>query len=241
MTKTGIGYALAFSLIGLTIAPGAQAQGGEEAPAGNEASAQPAAAPIVPGETSGETTPNGDEMRLMIFFAVGGGGNADVDFDPADPMYGPGVTADNNATVGAGIRLEFPLIANLSVGFQADILSYASEITNRDIGGHFDLWLKTRHYDQIKHNIAQETYLGIPVGFTVQSIAANSDFEREGASLGWNIGALVGYQLFVGRYGSLLEMGWRRVEVNNEVSASGSHQTTVTNQFHLNLGYMVTF
>lgn len=238
MTKTAFVWALAFGAVAMAAAPRAEAQVGEN---GNEASAQPAEASQAPGDSSDDASPSGDEMRLMVFFAVGGGGNAVVDIDPPSGTLGPGGSFDNNATVGAGIRLEFPLIANLSVGFQADLLSYATEITNRDIGGHFDLWLKTRHYDQIKPNIAQEYYLGVPVGFTVQSIATNPQFEREGASLGWNIGALVGYQLFVDRYGSLLEMGWRRVDVRNEESGTDSVQTTVTNQFHLNIGYLVLF
>lgn len=241
MTKTGKGWALAFGALAMLAAPVVEAQADEAASSGNEASADPTEASQPSGATSDDGPPNGDEMRIMIFFAVGGGGDAVLDVNPPSPTLGSGVRVDNNATVGAGIRLEVPLFAYLSVGFQADLLSYATQVTNRDIGGHFDLWLKTRYYDQIKPGIAQEYYLGIPVGFTVQSIATNPALERDGASLGWNIGVLLGYQVFVGRYGSLLEMGWRRVDVNNEESTTGSELNTVTNQFHLNVGYLVLF
>ena len=178
----------------------------------------------------------------MLYLAVGGGGDTDLEVDPTSPLLGNGFSVDNHASVGAGLRLEHPLGGFLVLGAQAELLSYDTAGGDRDIGGHFDLWVKGRQLHRYNSRVEQESYVGIPVGFSVVRFDDNPLLKREGNSLGWNIGALLGIQLIIdARYGTLIELGWRRIEVYNEEVASGSNLSSASNQFAFNAGYALHF
>jgi len=175
----------------------------------------------------------------MAYFAVGGGGSAKTQNDSG----GTGLpTVDDDATVGVGARMERPFVGDLSIGGQIDFLSYKTEGIDRDISGNFDLWLKARHFRQLTSGVAEEAYIGIPVGFSLLRIADNPALERQGNALGWNIGVMVGGSLFFdAHFGTLIELGWRRIQVYNQEAITGTDVTVITNQFAMNIGYVVVF
>lgn len=190
--------------------------------------------------TSNATPTRWDGFRAHLYFDVSGGGTTQVDVSPSSA--GGGGSVDNDPTVGAGLRIEHTLGDFLALGGQAEILSYKLEGADRNIGGHFDLWVKARYLHAINANLAQESYLGMPVGFSIVRFDQNPALTRDTSSLGWNIGLLAGTQFLVrGRLGTMLEMGWRRIELHNEVAASGANLTSKSNQFVLNIGYVMRF
>ncbi|MFO0694678.1 MAG: hypothetical protein U0230_14045 [Polyangiales bacterium] len=229
MKPTTIRWLAVIACVG-TLAPGAvSAQtpwfGGTPPPA--------TAAPTAP-------PPDWDGLRAILYFDVGGGGTQKFEFDPSSG--GSNGSVDNDPTVGLGLRIEHTLSDYLALGAQAELLSYKLEGADRNIGGHFDGWIKSRYLHRINANVAQETYLGMPVGFSIIRFDSNPTLTRETSSLGWNIGLLAGTQFLVrGRLGTMLEMGWRRIELHNEVAASGANLTTKQNQFVLNIGYLMHF
>lgn len=178
-----------------------------------------------------------DSARAMLYFAIGGGGETSIESDP-----GLDFTVDNDATVGIGARIEFPLMAYVSIGAQIDMLSYEPEGVERNISGHFDLWAKGRYVFDLSPDLTLEAYGGIPIGLSVLRIEENPALKRPNNGIGWNIGLLAGAQLFFSdRFGATLEMGWRRVQVYNEDASGAVEFTTKMNQFALNMGGVMLF
>ncbi len=217
----------------LFMASGVRAQEAESAEEGAPANPSPAT------PSAFEAPRIQDSARAVLFFSVSGGGETDFDYDAAGVS---GFSVDNNASVGAGVRLEFPVMGGLAVGVEVDLLGYKLQGSDRDLSGHFDLWVKTRHLRAISSTLTQETYLGIPVGLSIVTFPENPALRRGQNALGWNIGVMVGGQFMVnGRYGTMLEMGWRRVETYNEDLVAGSKFSAISNQFVFNVGYVALF
>lgn len=182
-----------------------------------------------------------DSPRAMLYLAVGGGGEADFSSDPSSPLDG---SLNNEATVGVGARVEFPIMDYVSLGGQVELLSYEIDGAgfDREISGHFDLWAKGRYVFELSSDLDLEAYAGIPIGFSVVSIQNSPGLEHQDNYLGWNMGLLMGGQLFFSeRFGAMLEMGWRHINAHNQIAGGGADLKTKVNQFALNLGAVVLF
>ena len=180
-----------------------------------------------------------DSSRVMLYLAVGGGGETELETDPASILEG---TVDNEATVGVGARFEAPLMDYLSLGAMVDLLSYEIDGADRRPSGHFDLWAKARYVVDMDGDLALEAYLGVPVGFSVVAYESSDLLKREKRWLGWNIGALLGAQLFfTERFGAMLEAGWRRFQVYNETDGGDTEASFTSNQFAFNMGGVFLF
>jgi len=182
----------------------------------------------------------GDGTRASLYLALGGGGETEYEADPSSALFDGSV--DNEATVGLGGRIETPLGDYLALGLDVTMLSYEVDGADRDLSGHFDLWAKGRFMLDLGIGPDLEVYVGVPVGFSVVSVERNTSLDREERSLGWNIGALVGGQLFLSEtFGAFLELGWRRVQVYNRVPSFDLDLTSRTNQFAFNVGGTMVF
>ncbi len=157
---------------------------------------------------------------------------------------------DAEATVGVGLRFEYPVADFFHIAFAPSFHWSKSEIMdNRKIDRnlHIDLSpaLKLR---TSFHNERGELYLDVPVGLTITRVS--DEFEKASfngkadTGIGWNAAVMVGMNYRVYNNVSLqLELGWQgrggELEVgsgNNSVDYEYS-----THQFALNIGAFYTF
>ena len=158
---------------------------------------------------------------------------------------------DAEATVGVGLRLEYPVNRFFHLSFGPSFHWAKDEVMdNRKIDRtlHIDispsLKLRTSY-----SNERGELYIDVPVGLTVTSVSDEEEDARFGqlkadTGLGWNAAVMVGTNYRVYDNISLqLELGWQGRGGSLDVSQANTdlEYEYSTHQFALNIGAFYTF
>ena len=180
-------------------------------------------------------------LRLGAYLALGLGGEIDLDSDAA------GASADSDAdpTIGFGLRAEVPVHEYVAVGGLFELLTFESDVWDeRESVFDIDVWVKGRYRFELAPGVILEPYVGIPFGLTLAVLPDPNEADADAVWPGFNIGVLAGAAvLFQERFGGFLELGWRHHQVFEEANTFiGDFDLAIkTNQFALNIGFMVAF
>ncbi len=182
------------------------------------------------GDSSDRGDDPTDDIRGAFYFLLGMGGEADTEVDP-DII--PGNEVDLDPTVGFGVRVERPMLPFLTLGALPEFGAIKAGGADPAADSALDLapLAPGRSSTTLDRTMSLEIYGAIPFGYSYLRLEDNDILE---SPHGFNLGVLVGAQLFIGRIGVMTEFGWRRHQLYDE---EGDFDIEMTwNQAALNFG-----
>jgi hypothetical protein len=176
-----------------------------------------------------------DGARFSACFALGAGGEADVE---TDGPFGLGdFEADLDATLGFGLRFEKPIASIVSLGGLFEMGGYKFDDVDRDADLYFDfdVYAKIGPRLDINNDLDLEVYGLLPFGFSI----FRPDEDDSDAMFGLNFGFGGGAALYVGSFGFFAEIGMRHRRVYDEVNDTDVRLAST--QAMLNFGGTIVF
>jgi hypothetical protein len=176
-----------------------------------------------------------DGARFSAYFALGAGGEADIE---SDGPFGLGdFEADLDATLGFGLRFEKPIASIVSLGGLFEMGGYKFDDVDRDADLYFDfdVYAKIGPRLDINNDLDLEVYGLLPFGFTI----FRPDGGDDDAMFGLNFGFGGGAALYVGSFGFFAEIGMRHRRVYDE--QNNTDIRLATTQAMLNFGGTIVF
>jgi hypothetical protein len=176
-----------------------------------------------------------DGARFSAYFALGAGGEADVE---TDGPFGLGdFEADLDATLGFGLRFEKPIASIVSLGGLFEMGGYKFDDVDRDADLYFDfdVYAKIGPRLDINNDLDLEVYGLLPFGFSI----FRPDEDDSDAMFGLNFGFGGGAALYVGSFGFFAEIGMRHRRVYDEVNDTDVRLAST--QAMLNFGGTIVF
>lgn len=176
-----------------------------------------------------------DGARFSAYFALGAGGEGDVE---ADGPFGFGdFEFDLDPTLGFGLRFEKPIADLVSLGGLFEMGGYKADDVDRDADLYFDfdVYAKIGPRLDINNNLDLEVYGFVPFGFSIY----RPDDDGSDAMFGLNFGFGGGAALYVGSFGFFAEIGMRHRRVYDE--QNDVDVRLATTQAMLNFGGTIVF
>ncbi|MBX3250752.1 MAG: hypothetical protein KF901_26470 [Myxococcales bacterium] len=191
------------------------------------------------GREAVSRTPNHDRAetgaRVAAYLPVQGGGSILADFDPGGA---PRVAL--NASLGLGLRFEYPIMKYLSVGVLWELLSMRVDGRRNAIGMDTDLWIKGRYVFGITTRLDVEAYVGVPIGLSWMRTSEGA-LSIANPGVGLNTGFHTGATAIIdGRFGVFLDLGMRHRRIYTD-TAVGTDLTLSMSQFAWNVGGVLVF
>jgi hypothetical protein len=177
-----------------------------------------------------------DDAPFSAYFALGAGGEADVE---TDGPFGLGdFEADLDATLGFGLRFEKPIASIVSLGGLFEMGGYKFDDVDRDADLYFDFDVYAKigpRLSTMASGVVLEVNGLLPFGFSI----FRPDEDDSDAMFGLNFGFGGGAAIYVRSFGFFAEIGMRHRRVYDEVNDTDVR--IATTQAMLNFGGTIVF
>ncbi len=196
---------------------------------------------LVSGTASAQGASARDDGRVSLIFGGGFGGESALTVDPdIDIVDSITTESDLDPSITLGFRYTHPLHTYVTLAAEMRFVFWHPDgQDDRNTFYDFTVMPAARYVFDVG-SLELEPYLGLPLGFTVNSLDEEPSDELGRASVGFNLGLLAGLavQLPMG-LGVFTELGWLHHQSFD--SDDVASYRLVTNQFALHFGVSYAF